>query len=627
MSARTYRGARNLCVLLLLLFVGGLLYLPQTTKSQNYGGGPGTVGKTSRHLFVAASNACRWEKAAADYICDGTDDHVEINKALAKIEADTDADGNAYTGGVVELSTGFFRIGNNDDIAYQAFTADVVWGYDIDGDVTNGACVIDLSGDTPDLSDVAAQITAGNRPNVYVTGGDNGGETLEDNYAEGLFDIQEVNDTTDKIRITNGAYSTTGTYTDATVVIVPNSIKMKENCTLRGQGTYATILYLQDNENCTMVYWSPTTNIGFCKVESMFINGNKTTQDGEDGCVTGIYYGSGAYDCAIRDVFAANAYGSNCVIRGAWGFVVDGVSVFEWATQHSFVASGGSGRIIGIKANNQGGHALYMQGASNWEVAGGLYGGGDTADDCGICMAGASENKLVGVKTYQGGSLGYQDTAIGFFPRGNRVCSRNYFNAPHVMIYTNKEGIYFADSDCKYNILTDISVDYVSSTGVGTLMTDNGFANSYTYTDSRESEGGYPNKWCKNYLNGSGGTLTSYAPVRMSDDSDEVAAREVELVDRDNDECFVGIINDTSAADGASTKVCTEGLTDALVDGNITIGNLLRVGVDGDSDPCLEVAANGDIVVAIAKEANTDAADPNQRLVYVLPKPFTYIAP
>ena len=60
------------------------------------------TGKQARmEIFVAASDAPSWQKAGADYICDGTNDEVEIQTALNAI---------ANTGGRVRLSSGTFWI-------------------------------------------------------------------------------------------------------------------------------------------------------------------------------------------------------------------------------------------------------------------------------------------------------------------------------------------------------------------------------------------------------------------------------------------------------------------------------------------------------------------------------------
>lgn len=52
-------------------------------------------------IFVAANNAPSWQKAGADYVCDGVNDEVEIQAAIDKI---------ANTGGRIRLSAGTFWI-------------------------------------------------------------------------------------------------------------------------------------------------------------------------------------------------------------------------------------------------------------------------------------------------------------------------------------------------------------------------------------------------------------------------------------------------------------------------------------------------------------------------------------
>ncbi|HSE60678.1 MAG TPA: right-handed parallel beta-helix repeat-containing protein [Candidatus Saccharimonadales bacterium] len=55
-------------------------------------------------LVVAASNASDSSKAAADYVCDGTGDHTEINTAVAALPA---------SGGIVQLTEGTYTLGDS----------------------------------------------------------------------------------------------------------------------------------------------------------------------------------------------------------------------------------------------------------------------------------------------------------------------------------------------------------------------------------------------------------------------------------------------------------------------------------------------------------------------------------
>ena len=52
-------------------------------------------------IFIAASDAPSWQKAGADYVCDGTNDEVEIQTAINSIQS---------TGGRIRLSLGNFYI-------------------------------------------------------------------------------------------------------------------------------------------------------------------------------------------------------------------------------------------------------------------------------------------------------------------------------------------------------------------------------------------------------------------------------------------------------------------------------------------------------------------------------------
>lgn len=63
------------------------------------GGGPGGGGSSSVTVVVASQDSSAEAKAAANYVCDGTDDHVEINEAVASLPS---------TGGKVMLLEGVY---------------------------------------------------------------------------------------------------------------------------------------------------------------------------------------------------------------------------------------------------------------------------------------------------------------------------------------------------------------------------------------------------------------------------------------------------------------------------------------------------------------------------------------
>lgn len=104
--ARTVAGAVSDASFAPLVPPNGTLGI-DTTNSRLYariGGSWQYSAITSRALagarYVAASNASAAEKAMADYVCDGTADEVQIQAAIAAVQAEG--------GGVVQLSPGSF---------------------------------------------------------------------------------------------------------------------------------------------------------------------------------------------------------------------------------------------------------------------------------------------------------------------------------------------------------------------------------------------------------------------------------------------------------------------------------------------------------------------------------------
>ena len=78
-------------------------------------------GKQARmELFVAASNAPAWQKTGADYVCDGTNDEVQIQAAI---------DALSNTGGRIRLSAGTFYIDALPNDRREYFTAEITSGH------------------------------------------------------------------------------------------------------------------------------------------------------------------------------------------------------------------------------------------------------------------------------------------------------------------------------------------------------------------------------------------------------------------------------------------------------------------------------------------------------------------
>jgi len=116
--------------------------MPRGQASPSGVGGSDT-NKIDPSLFVASSTALDHVKAAADYVCDGVDDQVEINAALTQLDAAQPAWGE---GGVLQLSGGGFYLS---DRIYQETTASVIW---IRGMGMN-ATTLETTGDATALRD------------------------------------------------------------------------------------------------------------------------------------------------------------------------------------------------------------------------------------------------------------------------------------------------------------------------------------------------------------------------------------------------------------------------------------------------------------------------------------------
>ena len=66
------------------------------------------------HVFIASSEASTRVKSRADYVCDGTDDHVDIQAAIDSLPEQS-GEQFSVSGGTVELSAGSFHLGGSID--------------------------------------------------------------------------------------------------------------------------------------------------------------------------------------------------------------------------------------------------------------------------------------------------------------------------------------------------------------------------------------------------------------------------------------------------------------------------------------------------------------------------------
>ncbi len=108
---------------LLLLFCGcspGIAPSPSTDTVATTSSRPAAESPSNEdapqprpdHIFIAAFEASTRVKSRADYVCDGTDDHVDIQAAIDSLPEQS-GEQFGVSGGTVELSAGSFRLGGS----------------------------------------------------------------------------------------------------------------------------------------------------------------------------------------------------------------------------------------------------------------------------------------------------------------------------------------------------------------------------------------------------------------------------------------------------------------------------------------------------------------------------------
>ena len=106
----------SLAVLLLALCGCGSATSPSTATAPSAESPPHEemVPPRPDHIFVAASEASTRVKSRADYVCNGTDDHVDIQAAIDSLPEQS-GEQFSVSGGTVELSAGSFHLGGSID--------------------------------------------------------------------------------------------------------------------------------------------------------------------------------------------------------------------------------------------------------------------------------------------------------------------------------------------------------------------------------------------------------------------------------------------------------------------------------------------------------------------------------
>lgn len=307
----------------------------------------GEVGHTALHnaigtrlnhgdsvILVAANNASDKEKALADYLCDGTNDEVQIQAAI-------DAANALPNGGRVQLSTGDFSLSVN------ASSPSRITGT---GNLTASV----TSGDPFTLSVPDASLfSVGDC--LLVSGGDDGsGNSMEELYLEQPATVVGVDAGTDIISL--AGYIATS-FTGVTWTRLRWSLHLKPSVELLGYGIGVTGLSLADTQDCVMVYVDRTdatveAQVLNGRIADMSFSGRKANQTAlRVGEAHGIVQSSRVKDFHIDHIAMWFCNGHGVVSLNGWGFqwFGGGWSEYnEWAGL--FLGRyGGVGRVIGVK--------------------------------------------------------------------------------------------------------------------------------------------------------------------------------------------------------------------------------------------------------------------------------------
>ncbi|MFO8012131.1 MAG: hypothetical protein R6X20_02380 [Phycisphaerae bacterium] len=294
-------------------------------------------------ILVAANDAPQSVKDIADYVCDGTDDQVQIQNAF---------DALASTGGIVQLSQGTFTCNvNTDSESRIALTGKALDGsrrtvaVDDEDNWTVGEMVL-LSGGADDTD--GDTLAANNEAGIYtVQDVDYGGIILSHNfdYDYGVAGGTGVNCT--RLRWALRADITSGP------VIV------------RGQGVDTTVVRLASDADCDLLRIHDDgphgSENGFCIVRDLTLNGRYSEQTaakrGESNAIT---VNAFCKDTYLENLFPHKANGHGIVINRPWGTVIDRC-VVEWCEWEGVAVYGyvdgsgndsGAGRITNTKINN-----------------------------------------------------------------------------------------------------------------------------------------------------------------------------------------------------------------------------------------------------------------------------------
>lgn len=302
--------------------------------------------------FVAASDAPQHIKDQASIlndgtklVCDGTGDQEQINDALTE------------SGGHVRLSQGQFSV------SPRSGETDVTGTGDLSS--ADPGVLSNLSFSTGSLSDISVGDL------LHITGGDYGGDTLEDREEDRLAEVDSVGGST----ITLSSRIWDGPYSNVTFHRIKPCIYMPQQRRLEGAGpigtTKGTSIKIADGVSHASAIGNHADAIAkhALQICNMEIGGNKTNTTDTHG----IALNSVFKDVHLLEVSSWNNDGYGIHISRGWGFNWRG-GWAEFNTKGGIVILGPpQARLCAVKTSDNGGPAVKFIDTDSPKICGGSF--------------------------------------------------------------------------------------------------------------------------------------------------------------------------------------------------------------------------------------------------------------
>ena len=394
-------------------------------------------------FIVAASTASAKEKSFADYICDGTDDQVQIDEAIT---AAADHGGTVrLTGGVFNINplareaandvtitnlamtqngagadldvgaeSGHFAVGDIVHVSLGRYVRDSNTAASAGGDYLttsvehglspfqkiridkNGQTLTNVTADSPyyfvstpgigtriKLATSRANVSAGTIVNIQsdVAGSLIVYQTTEDRMDAGYHTVTAIVGTVITI-----SCNTTCDYTGVTIRRMPAAVLMRRGVNLVGEAMSSgndkgTTLKLAAAANCDAIHCCIAANIPqFYTIADMMILGNATAQTCAAGQSAGIAGNSFMYDWQIQRVWTDLCLGWGVDLQEGWGLqICDTVIEYNQAGGLRLY-KGGAAKIHSCKiTGNEGPAQILIQDPSASVLMSGVESSSDNA--------------------------------------------------------------------------------------------------------------------------------------------------------------------------------------------------------------------------------------------------------